>query len=414
MSGPCRMHPVVVIGAGLAGASVALELATLGIPVVILERDVAPLNRASLRNEGKIHLGFIYANDRTLETARLQLHGALRFGPLLKRWLGDEAGGLATSKPFHYVVARNSIMRPDELDVHYGHVQRMYDDAVAQDVKLDYLGARPVRLFKRVEPRSLANFLRIEGFEATYLTEELAIDTAELADKVRRALDTHPLIEVRTGHRVNTIDEVGTSFRLCGSNGAAAWQIRADQVINCAWEDRLRMDRQAGLEPPPGWLHRLKYRVIAALPADMHAHPSITMVLGAYGDVVVRRDGTAYFSWYPKGLQGWTHEVSVPDEWTGPCRGDLPAKRARLMADDILQAIDRWYPGASRSVPLIVDAGAIVSYGRTDVDDPASGLHDRTRVGVKSRGRYHSLDPGKLTTAPMLGAVAANRIAACA
>ena len=37
------------------------------------------MNRVSLRNEGKIHLGLIYANDPTFKTARLQLTGGLRF-----------------------------------------------------------------------------------------------------------------------------------------------------------------------------------------------------------------------------------------------------------------------------------------------------------------------------------------------
>ena len=57
-----------------------------------------------------------------------------------------------------------------------------------------------------------------------------------------------------------------------------------------------------------------------------------------------------------------------------------------------------------------VDAGAIVAYGRTDVNDPGSGLHDRTRVGVTSCDGYHSVDPGKLTTAPLFGELAARSV----
>ena len=78
---------ILVLGAGLQGTGVALELARRRIPVTLVDQDPRPLNRASLRNEGKIHLGFIYANDRSLGTAFLQLEGALRFRGIVESWL---------------------------------------------------------------------------------------------------------------------------------------------------------------------------------------------------------------------------------------------------------------------------------------------------------------------------------------
>jgi hypothetical protein len=132
------------------------------------------------------------------------------------------------------------------------------------------------------------------------------------------------------------------------------------------------------------------------------------MVLGPYGDVVIRPNGTAYFSWYPVGLRGWSHALSPPHSWTAPCKGEVNGEDAAL-ATSILSAIDRWYPGAAESETMLVDAGVIVAYGRSDVDDPESGLHNRTRVGVTSVEGYHSVDPGKLTTAPLFGLQAARR-----
>ena len=50
---------ILIIGAGIQGASIALELAHRGRAVTLIERDTLPMNRASLRNEGKIPLGLI-------------------------------------------------------------------------------------------------------------------------------------------------------------------------------------------------------------------------------------------------------------------------------------------------------------------------------------------------------------------
>jgi hypothetical protein len=81
------------------------------------------MNRASLRNEGKIHLGLIYANDPSLATVRLQLRGALQFKALLRRWIGARADALSRSTTFFYLVARDSVLSPDVLRQHYFFVE---------------------------------------------------------------------------------------------------------------------------------------------------------------------------------------------------------------------------------------------------------------------------------------------------
>ena len=50
---------VAVIGGGLQGAGVALELSIRGATVDLYESRDACLGQASYQNEGKIHLGFI-------------------------------------------------------------------------------------------------------------------------------------------------------------------------------------------------------------------------------------------------------------------------------------------------------------------------------------------------------------------
>jgi hypothetical protein len=57
-----------------------------------------------------------------------------------------------------------------------------------------------------------------------------------------------------------------------------------------------------------------------------------------------------------------------------------------------------------------VKGGAIVAWGKTDIYDPASELHRRFEIGVTSAGRFHSVDPGKLTMAPYFAEICAERI----
>lgn len=338
------------------------------------------MSRASLRNEGKIHLGTIYANEATAATALLQLRAALRFRGLLRRWLGEAVDGIRTSTPFDYVVATDSLVSPAALAAFYARIETAYREEIAADPALDYLGHRPDRLFTIVSPDEAARYLAPGSFQAVFRTAERSIDTDDLASRIRAAIAAAPGIRFLGGHEVRGFSGGGGGLVVEGRVGAASFAVAAEQVVNATWERRHAIDRAFGLPVVPGVLHRLKYRVIARLPEALRGAPSATMVLGRYGDVVVRHD-TVYLSWYPAGLRGWSADIEPPRDWDAACRGEPP-------------------PGVA----------ADVAHGHSDVDDPASGLHGRTRVGIVSQGSYHSVDPGKLTTAPLFGLEVAERV----
>jgi len=401
---------IAVLGAGLAGAGTALELASRGVDVTLIEQDAEPLNRASLRNEGKIHLGLIYANDATLRTARLQLEGGLTFRALLQRWTGSSVATIGRSTPFFYLVARNSLLSPQQLARHYAAVECAYQERLRESPELDYLGHRPRILSRLLSPPEFGHFKNREEIAGIFSTEERAIDCDDLARCVRAAVRSCPRIRFVGRHEVRAVARTASGLRIEGNSPCGAWQLDAEQVVNALWEKRLAIDATAGVLPESGWLHRLKYRLIVRLPVALRDAPSATIVLGRYGDVVIRPDGTAYVSWYPASIKGWTHDLAPPATWQRPCRGEVGEDERQSIARAILAGIAPWYPGIIEGKPLRVDAGAIVAYGGSDVDDAQSGLHDRTRIGVKSQDGYHSLDPGKLTTAPLFARLAADRV----
>jgi glycine/D-amino acid oxidase-like deaminating enzyme len=290
-----RRRAITVLGAGLTGAAVALELAANGKRVTLIDQDAHAVNRASLRNEGKIHLGLIYAHDHTLATAKLQLEGALTFRTLLRGWLGAHADALPLSTPFVYLVARDSLLTIDRLEQHYANVESAYGDFLRHGVGSDYLGSRPARLYERCRAGELPKAFDADHFLGGFVTQERAVDTDALARAVRDAIASNANIDFLPGHRVVAVGRANGRLRGVGSNRPRSWGIDSDQVVNALWEQRLAIDHSVGLPPEPGWLHRLKHRVIARLPAHLRNAPSATMVLGPYGDVVVRPDGTAYF-----------------------------------------------------------------------------------------------------------------------
>jgi len=165
-----------------------------------------------------------------------------------------------------------------------------------------------------------------------------------------------------------------------------------------------------GLKPNRPWLHRLKYGISLTLPAYMERPPSATFVSGPFGEVVSYPDRLTYLTWYPECLHGISAEVTPPRWATYPSE----PLRSRVLSGTIT--------AMSEIVPLLADlesatlsdavvkGGVIVAWGEADIYDPGSELHRRYEIGVTSAGRYHSVDPGKLTMAPYFAERCAERI----
>jgi hypothetical protein len=185
-----------------------------------------------------------------------------------------------------------------------------------------------------------------------------------------------------------------------------------DHVVNALWDGRLAVDSASGLAPKRQWLHRFKYGIRLRPPPGAPRLPNVNVTLGPFGEVVTYPDGTAYLTWYPYCMRHTSLDL-VPADWQVMLHG---VDATRLAADS-LAALAEIIPSMreldlERATGLSVRGGVIVAWGKTDIDDPASELHQRSEIGVTTRRDYHSVDPGKLTLAPYFAERCADRIVA--
>jgi hypothetical protein len=133
-------------------------------------------------------------------------------------------------------------------------------------------------------------------------------------------------------------------------------------------------------------------------------------VLGPFGEVVTYGDRLIYLTWYPECLQAISTDVTPPDWATYPPE----PLRSRILAGTFGALSRIVYSlrnlNAEKLPEAGVKGGAITAWGKTDIYDPASELHRRYEIGVTTNGRFHSVDPGKLTMVPHFAEVCAERI----
>jgi hypothetical protein len=345
------------------------------------------MSGASGNTAGKIHLGYLYALDETLNTQRRMLTGALTFGPLLDRWLGAQRWEEMRSPLFRYAVMPDSLLDADALEARYTSLRDAWIDVRSHvedvvGVPASYLGRPFSGRILRHEGDDDGPLIDDQRIETIFETEEVAVDPDRLSDAVRRGLsrrevEFHPRIEIREARRAGN----GFAVAVTEEDGVTAWW-RAPIVVNCLWDDRLRVDASVGIESRiKRWTSRGKQLVVVSPPRAVHA-PTVTMVQGPYGDVIPWDPRRVCLSWYPAGSA----------------------------VGETVAAITRMFPALEGSRVVDVRSGVVVAPGESDIDDPASGLHVRANPAVHQHEGWWTIDTGAYSLAPLLGYVASRQI----
>jgi glycine/D-amino acid oxidase-like deaminating enzyme len=400
---------VGVLGGGLQGCCIALALAERGLKVALFDKNDTLLSRAAVANEGKIHLGYMYAGDSTFSTAKTMMAGALSFAPFLERYLDRQAQSFSVSVPATYVVHRDSQSNPEDVCAYLKTVHGLVNEAAAGRTEA-YFGkelSAPLKVLSAIETETEFNPAIVL---AAVSTPEIAINPVALAQTIRDRIVNHPLIEVCCNRTVVRAKQECGRITVMTEGAAGSSRHHFDHVVNALWDGRFALNESLGYRANRPWLHRLKYGVSFRLPKEVRPPPSATVVSGPFGEVVTYGDGVIYLTWYPVCLQAITSDLTPPDWDTYP--GE--PLRSRII-NETFHALSEIVPSLRDLDPgelpeAIVKGGAIVAWGKTDIYDPASELHSRYEIGVTTDGNFHSVDPGKLTMAPYFAEVCAERI----
>lgn len=403
---------IAIFGAGILGSCTALELADRGYQVSLFERNAEPLSEASVFNEGKLHLGFVYAADRTFRTAERMIRGAEQFMDVLGRWIPHAALQALSARPFDYLVHRGTMVSVPDVEAHFLRVSQRLDEVRSRRPTVSPLDvSRPV--WRRLTREELATRYNPALIEAAYETCEIAVDSWVVANHLRAALRAHPRIELVTRARVITAeDRAGGGFdvifeaqgRHCAGPFAA--------VVNALWANRPAIDQRYGLPPGKQSFTRRKLGVNLQCGRASDTLHSVTIMLGPFGDVVSHRSGRVYLSWYPSCMIG-TAAGGEETDWN-EVLGGVDFDSVRRGTIDALAAI---YPAvgnlkAIAGEPVVVNGGSIFAPGQTDIDDPRSELHERLDTGIEGCGAYLSVDTSKFSLGPAMAVRTADRVTA--
>lgn len=389
--------PIAVIGAGLQGACIALELARRGRAVHLFEAEASPFTQASRGGEGKLHCGFTYAKDGTGRTTRVMHRGALAFSGLIARWAETPVPAGAFSAPFWYAVHRDSLLPLDAIANHFARVERDFVESAS--LGGSYPGWSGGGLFDRV-PTAGVEAVFSDCIVGAFRTAEVAVDPEAIGRLLVAAITASDRIEFLPNARVSAVEGEDLFTVLAGGSRHGPYR----HVVNATWAGRLELDATRGIVPGRPWLFRYKMGVELS-GVEVEDLPSTTIVQGPFGDILHRGGGRWYLSWYP------ACRLAASDAIAPNLVFDEADRMEQI--EPTLAAMEGIAPAVARlrsaqSVGTI--GGIIFSWGDIDIDAEETPLHVRHDIGPESHGNYHTVNTGKFTTAPIFAVEMADRI----
>ncbi len=379
---------IIIMGGGIQGCCVALYFAKSGYKVCIIDKNNNLLSGASANHEGKIHLGFVYSNDKTFGTAEKMLVDALNFSKSIEYLIDEKIDwDKLKSKKFIYLVPKNSLVKEKELDDFFELIQIKYTQLLNTDKDLNYLGKRPDKIYNKI---NIPDNFSSDFFECCYETEEYSINQTILNEKIIECIKKNN-VTIFLQNNIENVNKINNFFEIITDKGT----YYSDKLINCLWDGKNKIDNCVIKTKTFDTNYRFKFGIISNKIDSLTNHNSITMVNGPFGDFVNFND-YMYFSWYPYSMKGFLCSDKPPDNWS---ISNL-IKDEKLFLSSHTEIFNYIFQQKFNFINPKIIGGIIVAKGNKDIDDVNSTLHERNEQRIQVYDKYCTISTGKFTSAP--------------
>jgi glycine/D-amino acid oxidase-like deaminating enzyme len=401
-----KQQRIAVLGGGIMGCSTAILLAREGQSVTLFDAGHAPFGAASRWNEGKIHLGFLYSADPTLETARKVIPGGLMFKPLVEELTGCSVDPVVTRDDDIFLCHRDSVVSAQAMEAYFHEVAQL----IASNPRAGrYLADVSRCRVERLNGQQLGAITDSPAIVAGFRIPERSVSTNWLADRFIDAMAAERHIEPRMRTRVIAVGPV------TAGDHDGPWRVETDAgvtgpfdwVVNALWQGRMAIDITAGISPVSDWSNRYRMALFVRTTRPVNL-PSTVIATGPFGDIKNYNNRDFYLSWYPLGLRVDTSAV----EPSTPAPIEMHAESQLIAA--MFEQLQALLPETRRirehTEQVSLAGGWVHAAGHGVLSDPASTLHRRSDFGISRSGRYVSVDTGKYSTAPWLAQRLVNEL----
>ena len=226
-----KFFDVAVIGSGIFGSEIAIELKKAGLSVALLESKKDILLGASQNNQNRLHLGFHYPRD--LETGKQCIDGFYAFKKKYTECINEQF------KNYYLISSENSNVSSDQF----------IDHAKALNVP-----------FKEINIDQLP--IEMTNIKSGLSCEEVVYDCSILRELVRSSLKSNA-VELSLNWEVSEINKKLDIYKIFSNSGD---MINAKSLINCTYADINNLTKKLGFDVH---MNQYEYTVVPIISLDI-------------------------------------------------------------------------------------------------------------------------------------------------
>lgn len=248
----------MVIGAGIAGLSAANKQAELGKTAAIFEQRPEFMQGASIRNPGRMGLGYHYAD---LPTAIFYLNATLAFVKKYKKRGLDFRLGADSIPETHpmrngrYFVPKNSLVPAAKLADIYSALREEYRRKVKEDPDNEVFGS-PDNFYNMLSLDEYKDDINPGNISLAIETREQLLDVPQFREYLISQVTNSDKIKSFVNATVTNIALTPDSeyFIITVKQGEETKRFAARHLINASWESTDKLNQTLGiLMEPPGY-----------------------------------------------------------------------------------------------------------------------------------------------------------------
>ena len=377
-----------IMGAGIQGCCIALLLSKYYKNITIIEQENHIMLKSSAAQEGRVHLGFLYANDKSMKTGYKMLNDALNFSNCID-W------NRMKSKKYLYLNEINSLLTEEQVDEYFEKIQTKYNELISTNKSLNYLGEQPNHLYTKIK---IPDYLNKDMFNVCYSTEEVGVVQNLLRDKINKKL-IEKNINIHFGEQILHLEKQNNKFIVNTNKNKLIF----DNVINCLWENKHKFDTQINYLHEINVNIRLKCGVVSETIECLKEYSSINIINGPYGDFGnFYKHNFMYFTWYPISVV----KMIVDDH--NHDKNEIYKLKSTLNDKEFIKQVKGHEKMFSKIFNIEdlsfvnpkVSCNAVVANGINDIKYKDSYLHNRFNEAIFYDNNYYSIQTGKYTSAP--------------
>lgn len=419
---------IVVIGAGVAGFSAALDLADRGYHVELIEKNTLG-SGASGNNPGRMGHGFHYTD---IETALAYLHASIR---VQKKYPGFLIGqDLPFEHPFRhgrYFVVKDSDHPPETVLKTFHAIEAEYKRLVELDPSNAVFGP-PETFFRVLEPKDYAHCVNPDIVSLAVETCEHLFNWSKFATYIKTLINDHPNIHLVENTTVQTItrnDAKDMRFTLhtCDKSGNEK-DIKTSYVINSTWQNIKEINEQINLHMVPGERTiRLKALLEVDLTQSLRDEHSMFFGMGQHGMMSNMGDGRGMFTYAKVTNLEASTAIAPSKNMERLLNGGVTLEEKEKISKEMLAGISYYIPDMAGCTVRELKFGIVQTQGEltlNDLNDKNNPFHKRAdhcvtteQIGVISNPcmkLFYFVDNGELV-ADLLEKhiIASNKIEDC-